>query len=299
MVTQPDTAPRTVPEQPSAAQMRWIEEVEREPWITILREVDAEIEPDLSNLPAVLGRVPLAIWAAALLRPQTFFPRSHPHLPVMASAHVQMKYNAGHGAALLLRSVDFVKQTATWLGSCGVNVATSRGMDFGVGWGRLARLWLKYATPNALVGADAWKPSLDEARRCNLKNPLLHTDAVLAAAPAESLDFVWACSVFTHLDREAFEACLLHLGRSLRPGGALVFSVRPHEFMGRIGKQVPAPDEPFVYYTHPSGAVHFGNTSVSPAWVAAECLRAGLEAPLLEWSPRDPYQVLVLTRRPQ
>ena len=298
MVTQPDSAPPRTAE-PSPAHMRWIEEVESEPWRTILRQVDADIKADLSNLPALLGRVPLAIWAAALLSPPTFFPRSHPHLPVMASPQIQLKYNAGHGAALLLRSVDFVKQTTIWLGTCGINVRAARGMDFGIGWGRLARLWLKYATPSALLGADAWKPSLDEARGCNLRNRLLLTQAVLTEPPAKGLDFVWACSVFTHLDREAFEACLLQLGRSLRPGGALVFSVRPHEFMGRIGKPVPEPHEPFVYHTHPAGAAHFGNTSVSPAWVAAECLRAGLETPALEWSPRDPFQVLVLTRRPQ
>src|SRR3989442_13529752 len=79
-------------------------------WDAELAAIDGRIEADLSKLPALLRSVPLAVWGAALLDPETNFPQSHRFLPVMPENSVQDRWTGGHGPWLLLRSADFLRQ---------------------------------------------------------------------------------------------------------------------------------------------------------------------------------------------
>jgi SAM-dependent methyltransferase len=279
-----------------------------EPWARMLTSVDAAILPDLSNLSNLLTPLPLAIWGAALLQPDLVFPHSNHLLPVMPPDEVQDRWTGNHGAPLLNQSIQFIRQVTSWLGACGIDVTNARGMDFGVGWGRLARLWLKFAPPQGLLCADAWQRSLDQARECRLPNRLVLTDEVLVAPPIDNLDFIWSYSVFSHLDELAFSSCLRALAGSLRPGGALIFTVRPHEYWRYHKRQpwdpdplpTPAPDEPFVHGHHDrQDTTHWGDTTVTAAWISDQCQRCGLASPRFEWSPSEPFweQVVVLTQR--
>lgn len=265
-----------------------------QPWSGALRRVDAHLKEDLSNLSDLLRTVPLAVWGAALLVPESTFPRAHRFLPTMPADEVQDSWTGRHGASLLGQSVDFLLHVVGWLGACGIPCA-AHGMDFGIGWGRHARLWLKYAPPSALLGADAWSVSLDHARGCRLKNRLALTDPVMAEPPARDLDFVWAFSVFTHLDPPAFDACLRAVVASLRPGGAIILTFRPHEYWPLVGQRLPAPGTGFHFVPH--NRENFGDTSVDVEWLSDRFVRCGLERPHLEWSPSDPYQVIAMSRR--
>lgn len=265
-------------------------------WTNELRRVDAEVRPDLSNLPDLLRPVPLAAWGTALLHTREVFPRSGQHLPVMPSGEVQERWTGARGERLLLQSLDFVREVTSWLRLCDIDPAGARGLDFGIGWGRLARLWLKYAPPQALIGADAWQDALDLVADCHLANPLIHTDEVPHAPPARDLDFAWAFSVFTHLDEVAFDACLSSLRGSLRPGGALIFTCLPHAYWARAGARAAHTGERFVHQRD-EGRSHYGWTTVSRPWVAERCSSTGLALPGFALSALDPYQLVVLTRR--
>lgn len=270
-----------------------------EPWRSALANLDRHLEPDLSNLVELARPLPLLVWGAALLRPSEVFPRACQSLPRMAPAEVQEEWTGSSGAHLLGHSVSFVQHVAMWLSTNGINPQHSLGMDFGVGWGRLARLWLKFAPPGNLVAADAWDLSLQHARDCGLRNRLVQTDALLEEIPVDAgqLDFAWAFSVFTHLSEPAFRSCLAGLARMLREGGALVFTVRPHQYWSMQGAEVPAPDTPLVHVPDPRGGGTYGDTSVGTPWLERLCVDSGFDPPRYEWSASDPYQILVLTRR--
>ena len=94
-------------------------------------------------------------------------------------------------------------------------------LDFGCGCGRLIRHIRKH-TKAALHGSDynpelvAWcSANLDfaEFSTNTLAPPLEYTDA--------SFDYVYARSVFTHLEEELFRGWVEEMGRIIRPGGIL------------------------------------------------------------------------------
>jgi hypothetical protein len=270
-----------------------------DPWRGRLAELDNELAPDLSNVVELARPLPLVVWGAALLRPAEVFPRASAYLPRMPPASVQREWVGDAGASLLDRSVGALRQVNLWLLANGIDPAQSKGMDFGVGWGRLARLWLKFAPPEGLVGADAWNLSLQHARDCGIRNSLILSDANLDPPPLSDgeLDFAWAFSVFTHLSEAAFRACLAGLTRMLRVDGALVFTVRPHQYWAYADAEIPPPTTPIHHVPDPRGGGYYGDTTVGMAWLEDVCREAGLAAPRYEWSTNEPYQVLVLTTR--
>jgi hypothetical protein len=163
-------------------------------------------------------------------------------------------------------------------------------------------LWLKYAGPQNIVGCDAWEESLDLARSCRLPIELVLSDPVLESLPVaeESIDVAFAFSVFTSLGPDAFTSCLDGVARMLRPGGTVVFTVRPAEYWALRpdvpGALMEAETSDFYFRPYPDRP-QYGDTSVSLAYLDKACEAAGLAAPSLEWFPADPHQVVVRARK--
>jgi SAM-dependent methyltransferase len=127
----------------------------------------------------------------------------------------------------------------------------------------------------------------------------------------ETFDLAFSFSVFTHLSEQASLACLRALHAGLRPGGTLILTVRPPEYVelneamhslrdeaepaGAVHLFVPHAADP----SHPQyggGEMHYGEAVVTLPYVRERW------APLFELREvdamaADPYQlVLTLTR---
>jgi SAM-dependent methyltransferase len=99
-----------------------------------------------------------------------------------------------------------------------------RVLDFGCGSGRTLRHFLEEAQEGEFWGADIDGPSVEWINR-NLSPPLHGWKS--AEGPAlglepESLDLIWAISVFTHLPPMTSLQWLLELHRLLKPDGLLI-----------------------------------------------------------------------------
>lgn len=272
------------------------------PWRAEITRLDKELKPDLSNLVELLERVPLAIWGQILSAEDHLLGRADVFLPRMPADAVQEATTGVSGGRLLRQSIAFVEQLVVSCAEAGVAPANARVLDFGVGWGRLAMLWLKYSKPENLVGCDAWESSLETARRSGLPIELVESDPRLETLPVDegSLDVVFAFSVFTSLGPNAFPSCLAGIARMLRPGGLAVFTVRPAEYW-TLRPEVPAAlseaeATDFYFLAHPDRD-DYGDTSVSLAYLDRACADSGLERPSLEWFPVDPHQVVVRARK--
>ena len=97
-------------------------------------------------------------------------------------------------------------------------------LDFGCGSGRLIRHVHQY-TDAALFGTD-YNPRLIEWCRSNLPFGFFSTN--LPRPPlgfdAQSFDYIYARSVFTHLTEERQNEWLMEFHRLLKPGGILYFT---------------------------------------------------------------------------
>src|SRR5262245_47581476 len=108
----------------------------------------------------------------------------------------------------------------------------TRILDFGCGWGRILRFFLRDCLAANLHGIDV-DPGLVEICRKTMNygsfdvvDPLPPT-----RVPNESFDFVVGYSVFSHLAEHASLAWVEELARVLKPGGVMVVTTEPRGFI--------------------------------------------------------------------
>ena len=101
----------------------------------------------------------------------------------------------------------------------------SRILEFGVGSGRLIRQFLPFQWQ--LFGCDVTPDALDFARRVLGDHVQLSQTDIAPTLPYEdaSFDFIYAVSVFTHIQLPATLPWIEELHRILKPGGALIATV--------------------------------------------------------------------------
>jgi SAM-dependent methyltransferase len=111
-------------------------------------------------------------------------------------------------------------------------LADARVLDFGCGWGRLTRYLARDVPPARLHGCDPVESILDVCRQSGVPATLARSDFLPERLPFdEPFDLAFAFSVFTHLSEPAHERCLQALHDGLVPGGILVATIRPPEYL--------------------------------------------------------------------
>jgi SAM-dependent methyltransferase len=114
---------------------------------------------------------------------------------------------------------------------------STRVLEYGCGWGRIMRFFLKDVVAENLWGIDCNEGAIDFCRKSNpwprfeLNDPMPPTDL-----PADEFDLVYSYSVFTHLREDVHFAWLDELGRLVNPGGLLILTVRPRHFLSYFAK---------------------------------------------------------------
>jgi SAM-dependent methyltransferase len=108
-------------------------------------------------------------------------------------------------------------------------------LDFGCGYGRVIRFFLKDIDHRRLVGTDYTASLLDFCRASNRWCDFTRNDAE-PPLPFEDNQFqyVFAYSVFSHLSEEMHLLWLDELRRVVLPGGAVAISVRPRNFINHL-----------------------------------------------------------------
>jgi 2-polyprenyl-3-methyl-5-hydroxy-6-metoxy-1,4-benzoquinol methylase len=107
-----------------------------------------------------------------------------------------------------------------------------RIMDFGAGWGRIARLFLREARPQDIVAADTASLAIKCLRETGSAFQIIHN---LPAPPIpefqQTFHLIYSYSVFSHLSERYSRAWLDYLLTLLQPGGHLVFTTRGRRFI--------------------------------------------------------------------
>jgi SAM-dependent methyltransferase len=113
-------------------------------------------------------------------------------------------------------------------------MASAQILDFGVGWGRVLRFFLRDTPGERLVGVDAHDSLV---QLCRALNPWCRFEVVddrppLPFADAE-FDVVFAYSLFSHFSEPAHRAWIDELARVLRAGGTLVVTTWGRDLIER------------------------------------------------------------------
>ena len=105
-------------------------------------------------------------------------------------------------------------------------------LEFGCGWGRIVRLFTRDVDSQRLWGIDCLPVAIDLCRQTNPYTQFERVDPFPPTrVPREAFGLVYAYSVFSHLSAAAHLAWLDEFKRILRPGGLLVATTRPRDFI--------------------------------------------------------------------
>jgi SAM-dependent methyltransferase len=247
---------------------------------------------DMDNFAVLLESIPDGRWPAlSALLPTT--------VPVETQRHL----TGDSGRSLLSKSIRFVRTVEHhYVRHTGRPLANQRILDFGFGYGRLARLMLKFTDPENLYGCDPAPRSLDWATAHQLPGHFATSQSVLGELPFTGVAFnlIYAFSVFTHLSREATSAAIRVLSQALQSDGLLVVTIRPADYWNNHAK---LQDEERLALTaeHRHSGFSFspmtssyGDTTISLEWIRAEF--PAIDIVGYDWSLGDPQQIVVLLR---
>lgn len=163
-------------------------------------------------------------WLAANLNPEGHRDLGR-RLPALPSEEVQVRFTGSCGAANLRQAFDFYRFVLLHMPKA--EVGRYRVLDFGGGWGRITRFFLRECPADRLALLDCLTDAVETARSLDPPFQVFHT-SVTPPLPFDGMvaDCCIAFSVFSHLSKAACETWLLHLGTLLVPGGTLVITTR-------------------------------------------------------------------------
>ncbi|MCI0707535.1 MAG: class I SAM-dependent methyltransferase [Ignavibacteriae bacterium] len=117
-------------------------------------------------------------------------------------------------------------------------------MDFGCGWGRIARFFLKDTVPGNILAVDPYSLAVDWMRRTNLPCQIIKSNPLppIPFVQNSSFDLIYAYSVFSHLSEEYFLSWINYLMGLLNEDGVLVFTTRGASFLDYVEREKMRPD---------------------------------------------------------
>jgi SAM-dependent methyltransferase len=170
------------------------------------------------------------------------------------------------GSASLREAFAFRLIVKTAAASAGCAIGNdSKVLDFGCGWGRMIRTFLRDVDPAGLFGCDVVPRMIETCENTNLRASFLVTPS---SPPSEyendSFDVIYAYSVFSHLSLRIHEAWLQEFARILRPGGVVVATTHSRRFIG-FCNELRMAGEPFSSAWHKALSAAFPDPDASLA----------------------------------
>ena len=154
-------------------------------------------------------------------------------LPGMAPDDVQMRFNANSGESNLRSAFVFYRAVKRYVAACGRTLtADSRVLDFGCGWGRLTRFFLKDVRGDNLCGVDVDRLAIATSRATMPFGSYTQIPPTAPTSyPSGCFDLIYAYSVFSHLPEPLHLGWIEEFARLLTPGGVLVVTTLRRSFL--------------------------------------------------------------------
>jgi SAM-dependent methyltransferase len=274
-----------------------------------LERIDAACAKGSPDSFALFRELDSDAWALLLTQEYDLHPNIRALLPDVPDPSLQALWNGTSGVKLAAQSVAFYRLLRERFDG---SLAGARVLDFGCGWGRLARFLARDVEPGMLYGCDPAEAILDVCRESRVPAVLARSEFVPERLPfAENFDLAFSFSVFTHLSEPASLACLRALHAGVRPGGTLIVTVRPPEYLDlneamhplRADSRPHEPQHLFVPHqadpAHPQyggGEMHYGEAVITLPYVT-ERWAPMFELRAVDAMAADPYQLVLALRR--
>ncbi|HTE59569.1 MAG TPA: class I SAM-dependent methyltransferase, partial [Solirubrobacteraceae bacterium] len=173
------------------------------------------------------------LWALLLTQEFSVYPHIRSLLPTVPDPDLQVLWNGASGVQLAAQGAAFYRKVLERFAQAHAGpLSGARVLDFGCGWGRLTRCFARDVEPGRLFGCDPVQGILDVGAESGVPARLARSEFMPDRLPFdERFDLAFSFSVFTHLSEAAHMCCLRALHAALAPGGLLVVTVRPPEYL--------------------------------------------------------------------
>lgn len=153
--------------------------------------------------------------------------------PDLPPPEVQERFTGSSGRPNLEQAFEFYKFVLPRLPS---PAGRYRVVDFGGGWGRILRFFLREFPAEKLLLTDTMGEATRIARELNPPFEVVHHDPIppLPIEPGATADAVIAYSVFSHLNEPTASAWLSHFASLLVPGGRVIATTRGRRHINSI-----------------------------------------------------------------
>ncbi len=157
-------------------------------------------------------------------------------LPGLPDPQIQREFIGSEGDRALREAFRAYQLIRYLCAQCGHPVTRqSAVLDFGCGWGRTIRFFLRDAPAGQLHGADVMKRAVELSRETNPWCQFSQVPPVPPSSlPSDTFDLIYY-SVFSHLSEEAHDRWLSEFHRILGPGGLLFATTWPRHYLERCG----------------------------------------------------------------
>lgn len=156
-------------------------------------------------------------------------------LPGVPDEAMQAQFTGQAGEGALHNAWNlycFHKQAYARHAASGGLTRSTTVLEYGCGWGRIVRFFLKDLGPGNLWGIDCDPEVLEVCRRTNPWSTFVDVDVMPPSSlPDCHFDLVYAYSVFSHLSEESHDRWLNEFRRILKPDGILIVSTRARSFI--------------------------------------------------------------------
>ena len=156
-------------------------------------------------------------------------------LPSMPDESIQREFIGNSGDGALREGYDAYILFKEVAGKYGRALGPeSRVLDFGCGWGRILRFFLRDVRPANLHGIDTLPVAIELCKRTNPLSQFQLIEAMPPTAfPNDTFDLIYLYSVFSHLSEEAHDRWLTEFHRILKPGGVLAATTWDRDYIER------------------------------------------------------------------
>lgn len=154
-------------------------------------------------------------------------------LPGFPPPEVQESF-VGESAETALRSIfPFYRMIKKYAETFGHRLTPdSSVLDFGCGWGRIARFFMRDLKAENIYGVDVLDSAIDICRQSKIPGRFsVIPNRPPLDFPDNSFDAIYAFSVFSHLPEELARQWVMEFSRLLRPGGVMVVTTQGRRFI--------------------------------------------------------------------
>lgn len=164
-------------------------------------------------------------------------------VPGIPSEHYQVSFTGLTGRQNLEQAWSFYKLAHK---AAGLDlIRDPHILDFGGGWGRIARFWLRETPPGNITVSDTMDTAISLLHELKAPYHIVKNPPFPPADYNRTYDLIYAFSVFSHLSQEYTAAWIDYLLTQLKGNGRFVFTTRGDRFISDM-TAIKAQTEEFV-----------------------------------------------------